>query len=58
VREGEGYAFIGFPIGMVLGLDAVTHRGIISAISPIAIPQLSAQLLEKNVVARLTAPYL
>lgn len=57
VREGEIYAFTGFPIGMVLGLNAVTHRGIVSAISPIAIPQLSAQLLEKNVVARLTAPY-
>jgi serine protease Do len=57
VREGDVYAFTGFPIGMVLGLNAVTHRGIVSAISPIAIPQLSAQLLEKNVVARLTAPY-
>lgn len=57
VREGEIYAFTGFPIGMVLGLTAVTHRGIISAITPIAIPQLSAQLLEKNLVARLTAPY-
>jgi len=57
VREGEIYAFTGFPIGMVLGLNAVTHRGTISAISPIAIPQLSAQLLEKNVVARLSAPY-
>lgn len=57
VREGEIYAFTGFPIGMVLGLNAVTHRGIISAISPIAIPQLSAQLLEKNLLARLTAPY-
>jgi len=57
VREGEVYAFTGFPIGMVLGLNAVTHRGIVSAISPIAIPQLSAQLLEKNLVARLTAPY-
>lgn len=57
VREGEVYAFTGFPIGMVLGLTAVTHRGIVSAITPIAIPQLSAQLLEKNLVARLTAPY-
>ena len=57
VREGEIYAFTGFPIGMVLGLNAVTHRGIISAITPIAIPQLSAQLLDKNLVNRLTAPY-
>ena len=57
VREGEFYAFTGFPLGMVFGLHPVTHRGTISAITPIAIPQLSAQLLEKNVVARLISPY-
>jgi serine protease Do len=57
VREGETYAFTGFPIGMVLGLNAVTHRGIISAITPIVIPQLSGQLLEKKILTRLFAPY-
>lgn len=57
VREGEPYAFTGFPIGMVLGLHPVTHRGIVSAITPIAIPQLSAQQLEKKVLSKLTAPY-
>jgi serine protease Do len=57
VREGESYAFTGFPIGMVLGLHPVTHRAIISAISPIAIPQFSAQQLEKTVIKRLLAPY-
>ncbi|MGH7887156.1 MAG: S1 family peptidase [Candidatus Binatia bacterium] len=57
VREGETYAFTGFPIGMVLGINAVTHRGHISAITPIVIPQLSGQQLEKNTLARLIAPY-
>jgi len=57
VREGEIYAFTGFPIGMILGLNAVTHRGIVSAITPIVIPQLTAQLLEKKIISRLTAPY-
>lgn len=57
VREGESYAFTGFPIGMVLGLHPVTHRGTISAITPIVIPQLSAQQLEKTVIKRLIAPY-
>jgi len=56
VREGETYAFTGFPIGMALGLNAVTHRGIISAITPVVIPQLSGQLLEKRIVTRLNAP--
>ncbi len=38
VREGQEVAFTGFPIGMVLGLYPVTHRGIVSAITPIARP--------------------
>jgi S1-C subfamily serine protease len=47
VREGEQFAFTGFPLGMMLGLFPVTHRAIISAITPIAVPantgnQLSA----------------
>ena len=57
VREGETYAFTGFPIGMVLGLNAVTHRGIISAVTPVVIPQLSGQLLDKKILTRLFAPY-
>jgi S1-C subfamily serine protease len=57
VREGETYAFTGFPIGMVLGLNPVTHRGIISAITPIVIPQLSGQQIDKRILARLIAPY-
>jgi len=57
VREGETYAFTGFPIGMVLGINAVTHRGLISAITPIVIPQLSGHQLEKKTLARLIAPY-
>ena len=57
VREGENYAFTGFPIGMVLGLNAVTHKATISAITPNVIPQLSDQQLDKKVLARLTAPY-
>jgi serine protease Do len=36
VREGEMMVFTGFPIGAVLGLYAVTHRGIVSSITPIA----------------------
>jgi serine protease Do len=57
VREGETYAFTGFPIGMVLGLNAVTHKAMISAVTPVVIPQLSGQQLDKKVLIRLTAPY-
>lgn len=57
VREGELYAFTGFPIGMVLGMRPVTHRGIISAITPIAIPQISMKSLDARMVKRLRSPY-
>ncbi|MCB1849200.1 MAG: trypsin-like peptidase domain-containing protein [Gammaproteobacteria bacterium] len=57
VREGEEYAFTGFPIGMVLGLYPVTHRGIISAVTPIIIPQVSAQRLTAKQIRRMRNPY-
>jgi serine protease Do len=57
VREGEEYAFTGFPIGVVLGLYPVTHRGIISAISPIAIPVHSTKALDPKSIRRLGAAY-
>ena len=57
VREGEIFAITGFPIGMVLGLNAVTHRAMVSAVTPIVIPQISGQALEGKVLKRLTAPY-
>jgi len=38
VREGDLVAFTGFPIGVILGLYPATHRGIVSALTPFAIP--------------------
>jgi len=57
VREGGLYAFTGFPIGMILGLHPVTHRGIVSAITPIVIPALNAQQLEVKHIRRMNNPY-
>jgi S1-C subfamily serine protease len=57
VREGEGYAFTGFPLGMVLGMVPVTHRATVSAITPIATPQLSSGTLDPKLVKRLRDPY-
>ena len=53
VREGQSIAFMGFPIGGVLGFSSVTHRGIISAITPIALPSPTAQQLNEKVIKRL-----
>ena len=38
VREGREYAFTGFPIGAILGLYHVTHRAMISSLTPVVIP--------------------
>ena len=35
----------------------VTHRGIVSSITPIAVPQLAASLLNPKLIKRLSRPY-
>ncbi len=57
VEEGEEIAFTGFPIGTVLGLFPVTHRGIISAIVPVVIPAPSSSTLTIKMIKRLRNPY-
>lgn len=57
VREGQDIIFTGFPIGIVLGLYPVTHQGIISALTPIAIPPPAAGQLNPNLVKRLQNPF-
>jgi serine protease Do len=53
VREGQSIAFTGFPIGNALGFVPVTHRGMISARTPIALPSATAQQLDARVIRRL-----
>ena len=56
--EGQEVAFTGFPIGAVLGMTPVTHRGIVSAITPIAIPQANSRDLNPALIRRLaTDPF-
>jgi serine protease Do len=54
VREGQSVLFTGFPIGAVLGIFAATHRGMVAAITPIAIPPPRAANLDPRVFRRLT----
>lgn len=58
VREGQLYAFTGFPLGAILGLYAATHRGIVSAITPIVIPVNAMSQLDGELIGRLKNPYL
>ena len=50
VREGRAVAFIGFPIGGALGFSPVTHRGLISSITPAAMPTPSARQLNEATI--------
>ncbi len=52
VREGQEIAFTGFPIGMALGLYPVTHRGIVSAITPSAQPSTDSSQLNNLKIKR------
>ena len=55
VKEGEPILMSGFPIGAVLGPFAATHRGMIAAITPIALPQGRAADLNPATIRRLTS---
>lgn len=59
VHEGKSLAFMGFPLGMVLGLRHVTHRCTVSAITPVAMPSLSSSKLDGKLLNQLQkSPYL
>ncbi|MCB1939255.1 MAG: trypsin-like peptidase domain-containing protein [Rhodocyclaceae bacterium] len=53
IAEGESIAFTGFPIGSALGLKPVTHRGIVSALTPISIPRGNARELNARQIRSL-----
>jgi S1-C subfamily serine protease len=51
--EGSDIAFIGFPIGGLLGYSHVTHRGLLSAVTQIAPPQPQARALQGTAIRQL-----
>ncbi len=53
VAEGSAVAFIGFPIGGLLGMAHVTHRGIVSSVTSIVLPPPNAGALTPRAVAQL-----
>jgi serine protease Do len=56
IPPGSDIAFTGFPLGMVLGLYPVTHKGMISAVSPIVLPAFSSKTLTAAQIRRLRDP--
>ncbi|MGJ9418444.1 serine protease [Massilia sp. CMS3.1] len=53
VAEGQVLALTGFPLGMVLGLNHVTHRATLSAITPIVMPSISSRRLDARAITQL-----
>lgn len=58
IREGSDIAFTGFPIGAVLGLYPVTHRGIIAAITPTITPVNDIKQLSMRMLKQLRDPFM
>lgn len=52
-REGQAFAFTGFPIGVVLGFHPVTHRAMLSSITPIVLPVRNSRDLKGKNIAQL-----
>jgi serine protease Do len=52
-REGQSIALMGYPIAGALGYSAVTHRGIVAAITNAALPAPTAASLDPRAVAAL-----
>jgi serine protease Do len=53
VRDGQEIFFTGFPLGAALGAVPVTHRGIVSAITPIALPGGNASQINSAAIRQL-----
>lgn len=53
VREGQAIAFTGFPIGGALGFSPVTHRGMVSSITPIVLPSGNSRQLNPKLIQQM-----
>lgn len=58
LKPGTDIAFTGFPIGAAIGIYPATHKGMISAITPDAIPAQNANQLTAAMLDRLKKPEL
>src|SRR5215217_4451776 len=56
VREGQSLIFTGFPIGMILGFYPVTHRAMVSSITPIILPAHNSRQLNAKMIGQLQKP--
>ena len=52
-REGTDIAIMGFPVGGALGFSTVTHRGVLAAVTPIALPVAGSNGLNERAIRQL-----
>ncbi len=57
LKEGHQVAFTGYPIGFVLGLNASTHTGVVSAIAPVILPSPHGSFIKGGMVKYLEHPW-
>ncbi|WP_404301685.1 S1C family serine protease [Alicycliphilus denitrificans] len=55
VREGGDFAFMGFPVGGVLGYSSVTHRATVSSITSMVLPSPTGQQLSERAIRSMRA---
>ena len=53
IDEGTSIAMIGYPLGVTLGLIPAVHRGVISALAPLAAPKLNSQQVDARTIRRM-----
>lgn len=53
VREGQMLALTGLPIGLALGMHPATHRAMVSALVPVALPGITARQLDERAISRI-----
>ena len=57
VKEGYEVMFTGYPVGLVLGLNPTTHKGIVSNIAPLIKPSPTARIIDGEIIRHLSEPY-
>jgi len=57
VREGQEYLMSGFPIGSVLGYHVVTHKTMVSAITPAVQPVNNSRQLKPQLIKRMLTAF-
>jgi len=57
VREGQEFLITGFPIGGVLGYHVVTHKSMVSAITPVVQPVVNSRQLNPRMLKRMLSDY-